>query len=68
MTGLPSDDRHPAPDAAEENAFFPSPYSLNQYTSPVPWLVVERPNTDKPFSAALTAGEAESPCRDESEI
>ena len=34
MTGLPSDDRHPTPDAAEENAFFPSPYSLSQYTSP----------------------------------
>ncbi len=28
------DDRNPAPDPAEDNAFFPSPYSLSQYTSP----------------------------------
>ncbi|WP_165223343.1 glyoxalase III HchA [Aquisphaera insulae] len=27
------EDRTPAPDAAEENAFFPSPYSLTKYTS-----------------------------------
>ena len=27
-------DRAPAPDAAEHDAFFPSPYSLSQYTSP----------------------------------
>ncbi|MGV0626394.1 glyoxalase III HchA [Mycolicibacter minnesotensis] len=26
--------REPAPDPAEENAFFPSPYSLSQYTAP----------------------------------
>jgi molecular chaperone Hsp31 and glyoxalase 3 len=26
--------REPRPDAAEDNAFFPSPYSLSQYTSP----------------------------------
>lgn len=26
-------DRNPAPDQAEDNAFFPSPYSLTQYTS-----------------------------------
>ncbi|MCA3924140.1 MAG: protein deglycase HchA, partial [Burkholderia sp.] len=26
-------DRTPAPDPAEDNAFFPSPYSLSQYTS-----------------------------------
>lgn len=27
------DDRNPSPDIAEDNAFFPSPYSLSQYTS-----------------------------------
>lgn len=27
------DDRNPTPDLAEDNAFFPSPYSLSQYTS-----------------------------------
>lgn len=26
--------KNPTPDAAEDNAFFPSPYSLSQYTSP----------------------------------
>ena len=29
-----SDDKHPQPDPAEENAFFPSPYSLGQFTAP----------------------------------
>lgn len=29
-----TDDRNPTPDVAENNAFFPSPYSLSQYTSP----------------------------------
>jgi len=33
MTDARSEDRNPAPDAAEENAFFPSPYSLGKYTS-----------------------------------
>ena len=28
-----TDDRNPTPDRAEDNAFFPSPYSLSQYTS-----------------------------------
>lgn len=28
-----TDDRQPTPDTAEDNAFFPSPYSLSQYTS-----------------------------------
>ncbi|MDT3380912.1 protein deglycase HchA [Labrys neptuniae] len=28
-----SEDRRPTPDRAEENAFFPSPYSLSQFTS-----------------------------------
>ncbi|ETR93640.1 glyoxalase III HchA [Acinetobacter lactucae] len=28
------DDKNPTPDLAEDNAFFPSPYSLSQYTSP----------------------------------
>ena len=27
-------DRQPTPDRAEDNAFFPSPYSLSQYTAP----------------------------------
>jgi D-lactate dehydratase / protein deglycase len=26
-------DKRPTPDSAEDNAFFPSPYSLGQYTS-----------------------------------
>jgi molecular chaperone Hsp31 and glyoxalase 3 len=29
-----SDDKRPTPDPAEDNAFFPSPYSLSQFTSP----------------------------------
>ncbi|MFS4436846.1 glyoxalase III HchA [Paracoccaceae bacterium GXU_MW_L88] len=29
-----ADDKTPNPDPAEQNAFFPSPYSLTQYTSP----------------------------------
>lgn len=29
-----ADDMRPRPDPAEENAFFPSPYSLSQFTSP----------------------------------
>ncbi len=29
-----SDDRSPTPDQAERDAYFPSPYSLSQYTSP----------------------------------
>jgi molecular chaperone Hsp31 and glyoxalase 3 len=29
-----SNDRKPTPDRAEDNAFFPSPYSLSQYTAP----------------------------------
>lgn len=28
------DDKNPTPDLAEDNAFFPSPYSLSQYTAP----------------------------------
>ncbi|AIG01644.1 glyoxalase III HchA [Pseudomonas fluorescens] len=34
MATLQSDDKRPAPDRAEDNAFFPSPYSLSQFTSP----------------------------------
>lgn len=30
----PSDDKRPTPDVAEDNAFFPSPYSLSQFTAP----------------------------------
>ncbi|WP_455817214.1 glyoxalase III HchA [Pseudomonas cerasi] len=33
MTNLASENRNPVPDIAEENAFFPSPYSLSKYTS-----------------------------------
>lgn len=33
MTDTNSQDRTPTPDPAEDNAFFPSPYSLTQYTS-----------------------------------
>ncbi|MER7505954.1 glyoxalase III HchA [Nonomuraea pusilla] len=29
-----ANDRKPTPDPAEDNAFFPSPYSLSQYTAP----------------------------------
>ncbi|AUY32479.1 protein deglycase HchA [Pseudomonas soli] len=29
----PNDDKRPTPDPAEDNAFFPSPYSLSQFTS-----------------------------------
>ena len=29
-----AEDKRPTPDPAEVGAFFPSPYSLNQYTSP----------------------------------
>lgn len=34
MTTLQNDDKRPTPDQAEDNAFFPSPYSLSQFTSP----------------------------------
>lgn len=34
MATAQSDDKRPAPDPAEDNAFFPSPYSLSQFTSP----------------------------------
>lgn len=33
MTNPKSDDKRPTPDPAEDNAFFPSPYSLSQFTS-----------------------------------
>lgn len=33
MTTPQSDDKRPQPDPAEDNAFFPSPYSLGQFTS-----------------------------------
>ncbi|MFV0446114.1 MAG: glyoxalase III HchA [Planctomycetaceae bacterium] len=31
---MDTNDKTPTPDVAEENAYFPSPYSLTQYTSP----------------------------------
>ncbi|NMY97573.1 MULTISPECIES: glyoxalase III HchA [Pseudomonas] len=34
MATTQSDDKRPTPDPAEDNAFFPSPYSLSQFTSP----------------------------------
>jgi molecular chaperone Hsp31 and glyoxalase 3 len=34
MASPQSDDKRPTPDPAEDNAFFPSPYSLSQFTSP----------------------------------
>ncbi|WP_439626147.1 glyoxalase III HchA [Shinella sp.] len=34
MANPQSDDKRPTPDPAEDNAFFPSPYSLSQFTSP----------------------------------
>ncbi|MGN4990680.1 MULTISPECIES: glyoxalase III HchA [Aeromonas] len=33
MTDMLVDDKQPTPDPAEQNAFFPSPYSLSQFTS-----------------------------------
>jgi len=33
MTNAQSEDKRPTPDPAEDNAFFPSPYSLSQFTS-----------------------------------
>ncbi|MFS1287568.1 glyoxalase III HchA [Pseudomonas piscis] len=33
MSHTPIDDKRPTPDPAEDNAFFPSPYSLSQFTS-----------------------------------
>lgn len=33
MTNTALDDKRPQPDPAEDNAFFPSPYSLSQFTS-----------------------------------
>ncbi len=33
MEGTKSADKHPVPDPAEDNAFFPSPYSLGEFTS-----------------------------------
>ncbi|MCV9941226.1 protein deglycase HchA [Boseaceae bacterium BT-24-1] len=34
MASPNSDDKRPTPDRAEDNAFFPSPYSLSQFTAP----------------------------------
>lgn len=34
MANPQSDDKRPTPDPAEDNAFFPSPYSLSQFTAP----------------------------------
>ena len=34
MSSAPSNDKQPTRDPAEDNAFFPSPFSLSQFTSP----------------------------------
>lgn len=34
MTDAQASDKLPTPDPAEDNAFFPSPYSLSQFTRP----------------------------------
>lgn len=34
MSATQTEDRRPQPDPAEDNAFFPSPYSLGQFTKP----------------------------------
>lgn len=34
MTDMLVDDKQPTPDPAEQNAFFPSPYSLSQLVIP----------------------------------
>lgn len=34
MSDAQPEDRRPTPDPAEDNAFFPSPYSLSQFTAP----------------------------------
>ena len=34
MADPKSEDKRPTPDPAEDNAFFPSPYSLSQFTAP----------------------------------
>lgn len=34
MASSQTDDKRPTPDPAEDNAFFPSPYSLSQFTAP----------------------------------
>jgi molecular chaperone Hsp31 and glyoxalase 3 len=34
MSDSPADDKRPLADPAEDNAFFPSPYSLGQFTAP----------------------------------
>ncbi|AUH35256.1 glyoxalase III HchA [Paracoccus tegillarcae] len=34
MSEKSADDKRPKPDPAEDNAFFPSPYSLSQFTAP----------------------------------
>lgn len=35
MSDSLTDDKRPSPDQAEDNAFFPSPYSLSQFTAPM---------------------------------
>lgn len=34
MSDFTADDKRPSPDPAEDNAFFPSPFSLSQFTAP----------------------------------
>ncbi len=50
MTSKTTDDKRPTPDPAEDNAFFPSPYSLSQFTSPKSNL------SDAKYSQPYTGG------------
>ena len=43
--------RTPTPDHAEHNAFFPSPYSLSQYTSATPPADCSPPTWRPPANA-----------------
>ena len=46
--------KNPQVDIAEDNAFFPSEYSLSQYTSPVSDLDgVDYPNCSRPVTIRL---------------
>ncbi len=52
MTEKLIDDKQPTPDPAEQNAFFPSPYSLSQFTSRKSDLA----GADYPAPIAVAAG------------
>ncbi|MDY0241054.1 MAG: protein deglycase HchA [Rhodospirillaceae bacterium] len=57
MSGQNDSDKNPQPDPAEENAFFPSPYSLSQFTSPKSGLSgADYPNPYKGGKKVLMIG------------